>query len=168
MRCGGRGGYTDIDWSCHRIINNKAHETSPLWQRPNMMTHMQRIPALFFILPGSKWKYICPPLFFNVQIKMSNPSHYRPAGNHGKLNSARAQWAGPGGCLWVQQGTHGEVDQTHLWQTCRRGNWSVCQHRRCILTGAQITTSIYDQLSVWTRKTMSNGAFDAISEYRLF
>ncbi len=124
--------------------------------------------ALFYILHGSKWKYICPPLFFNVQIKMSNPSHYRPAGNHGKLNSARAQWAGPGGCLWVQQGTHGEVDQTHLWQTCRRGNWSVCQHRRCILTGAQITTSIYDQLSVWTRKTMSNGAFDAISEYRLF
>lgn len=115
--------------------------------------HAQQIRPPFSILHGPKWKHVCPPLFFNVQIKMSNPSHYRPAGNHSKWNSAHtlSEWTPVGACMSSRD------SQTHLWQTFRRGNWSVCQPRQCIFTCAQITTSIHDQkgpLLMWTGKNV--------------
>ncbi len=108
--------------------------------------------AMFFILRGSKRKYICPPLFFNVQIKMSNPSHYRPAGNHGKWNSARAQRAALVGA-W-------ESSRGHMERWIRLLSDSVFS----LVLGLQLTVMIRRDrcLSVWTRKTMSNGAFDVL------
>lgn len=75
------------------------------------------------------------------------------------------QWLSSGGCLYVQQGTHGEVKQTHLWQTCRRGNWSVCQPRLYFHLCSDYNFHSWSEgttVDVNWQKRVSNRVFDVI------
>ncbi len=142
MRCGGRGGYTDIDWSCHRIINNKAHET-------NTMTHMQRIPGPVLHSPRLEMKIHLSSSVLQCANQNVKSITLQAGGKSRQIKFSTRTVSGP---WWVLVSPAGDTwrggSDSSLTDMQERELKRVCQHRRCILTGAQITTSIYDQLSV--------------------
>ncbi len=149
MRC---GGSTDIEWRCHLIKNNKAHETSPLWQRPNTMTHATdprpcssfsaaRKENTFVLLCSSMCKSKC-------QIHHITGRREITANEIQHAHSERPWWVlgSPAGDTW------------------RGGSDSSLTGEGTLVLGLQLTVMIRRDrcLSVWTRKTMSNGAFDVL------
>ncbi len=149
MRC---GGSTDIDWRCHLIKNNKAHETSPLWQRPNTMTHAtDPRPCSSFSAARKENTFV---LLCSSMCKSKCQIHHitgRREITANEIQHAHSERALVGAC---------ESSRGHMERWIRLLSDSVFS----LVLGLQLTVMIRRDrcLSVWTRKTMSNGAFDVI------
>ncbi len=154
MRC---GGSTDIDWRCHLIKNNKVHETSPLWQRPNTMTHAtDPRPCSSFSAARKENTFV---LLCSSMCKSKCQIHHitgRREITANEIQHAHSERALVGAC----ESSRGHMERWIRLLSDRRGNTSVFS----LVLGSQLTVMIRRDrcLSVWTRKTMSNGAFDVI------